>query len=133
MARKSWSLDPRAPNNSLLLALRLSGLGYDREAEQITQELLRYAPEHLFGLRVMLVLKILSGECASARQYGDKLAELLNKKVNSTQVYMDLCQQDNPAVRSADVRTVCTWPLFALYYPVEPNLCNGGGTITLLT
>ena len=133
MARKSWSLDPRAPNNSLVLALRLSGLGYDREAEQITQELLRYAPEHLFGLRVMLVLKILRGECASARQYGDKLAELLNKKVNSTQVYMDLCQQDNPAVRAAAVKTVLTWPLSAFYDPAEPNLSGGSSTITLLT
>ena len=133
MARKSWNLDPRAPNNSLVLALRLSGLGYDREAEQITQELLRYAPEHLFGLREMLVLKILSGECASARQYGDKLAELLNKKVNSTQVYMDLCQQDNPAVRAAAVKTVLTWPLSAFYDPAEPNLSGGSSTITLLT
>ena len=133
MTRKAWTLDPRAPNNSYTLALGLSGLGYDREAEQITQELLRYAPEHLFGLRVMLVLKILSGECASARQYGDKLAELLNKKVNSTQVYMDLCQQDNPAVRAAAVKTVSTWPLFALYNPAEPNLSGGASTITLLT
>ena len=133
MARKAWTLDPRAANNSYVLALGLSGLGYDREAEQITQELLRYAPEHLFGLRVMLVLKILSGECASARQYGDKLAELLNKKVNSTQVYMDLCQQDNPAVRAAAVKTVSTWPLFALNNPAEPNLSGGKSTITLLT
>ena len=133
MARKSWNLDPRAPNNSLVLALRLSGLGYDREAEQITQELLRYAPEHLFGLREMLVLKILSGECASARQYGDKLAELLNKEVNSTQVYMDLCQQGNPAVRAAAVKTVLTWPLSAFYDPAEPNLSGGSSTITLLT
>ena len=133
MARKAWTLDPRAPNNSYTLADGLSGLGYDREAEQITQELLSYAPEHLFGLRQMLVLKILSGECASARQYGDKLAELLNKKVNSTQVYMDLCQQDNPAVRAAAVKTVSTWPLFALYNPAEPNLSGGGSTITLLT
>lgn len=130
MARKAWTLDPRAPNNSYLLALRLSGLGYDQEAEQITQELLRYAPEHLFGLRMMLELKILSGECASARQYGDKLAELLNKKVNSTQVYMDLCQRGNPAVRAAAVKTISTWPLFAFYDPAEPNL---SGTITLLT
>ena len=133
MARKSWNLDPRAPNNSLVLALRLSGLGYDREAEQITQEMLSYAPEHLFGLRQMLVLKILSGECASARQYGDKLAELLNKKVNSTQVYMDLCQQGNPAVRAAAVKTVLTWPLSAFYDPAEPNLSGGSSTITLLT
>jgi len=133
MARKAWTLDPRAANNSYVLALGLSGLGYDREAEQITQELLRYAPEHLFGLRVMLVLKILSGECASARQYGDKLAELLNKKVNSTQVYMDLCQQDNPAVRAAAVKTVSSWPLFALHNPAEPNLSGGGSMITLLT
>ena len=131
MARKAWTLDPRAPNNSYTLAMGLSGLGYDREAEQITQELLRYAPEHLFGLRVMLVLKILSGECASARQYGDKLAELLNKKVNSTQVYMDLCQQDNPAVRAAAVKTVLTWPLWGLYNPAGPVL--SGSMITLLT
>ena len=133
MARKSWNLDPRAPNNSYTLALALSGLGYDREAEQITQELLRYAPEHLFGLRMMLVLKILSGECASARQYGDKLAELLNKKVNSTQVYMDLCQQDNPAVRAAAVKTVSTWSLWGLHNPAEPNLSGGSNMITLLT
>jgi len=133
MARKAWTLDPRAPNNSAVLAMGLSGLGYNREAEQITQELLSYAPEHLFGLRVMLVLKILSGECASARQYGDKLAELLNKKVNSTQVYMDLCQQDNPAVRAAAVKTVSTWPLFAVNNPAEPNLSGGSSTITLLT
>jgi TolB-like protein/Tfp pilus assembly protein PilF len=133
MTRKAWTLDPRAPNNSYVLAVGLSGLGYNREAEQITQELLRYAPEHLFGLREMLVLKILSGECASARQYGDKLAELLNKKINSTQVYMDLCQQDNPAVRAAAVKTVSTWPLSAFYNPAEPNLSSGESTITLLT
>lgn len=133
MARKAWSLDPRAPNNSYVLAWGLSGLGYNGEAEQITQELLRYAPEHLFGLRMMLVLKILSGECASARQYGDKLAELLNKEVNSTQVYMDLCQQDNPALRAAAVKTVSTWPLFAFNNPAEPNLSSGQSTITLLT
>lgn len=133
MARKAWTLDPRAPNNSLVLALRLSDLGYYREAEQITQELLRYAPEHLFGLRMMLVLKILSGECASARQYGDKLAELLNKEVNSTQVYMDLCQQDNPAVRAAAVKTVLTWPYSVFYDPAEPNLSTGADMITLLT
>ena len=133
MARKAWNLDPRAPNNSYTLAMGLSGLGYDREAEQITQELLRYAPEHLFGLRMMLVLKILSGECASARQYGDKLAELLNKKVNSTQVYMDLCQQDNPAVRAAAVKTVSTWSLWGSLNPAEPNLTYGRHMITLLT
>ena len=133
MARKAWTLDPRAPNNSYTLALGLSGQGYDREAEQITQELLRYAPEHLFGLRMMLVLKILSGECASARQYGDKLAELLNKKVNSTQVYMDLCQRDNPAVRAAAVKTVLTWSSWGLNDPAGPVLSGEGSMITLLT
>ena len=133
MFRKAWSLDPRAPNNSSVLASGLSGLGYDREAEQITQELLRYAPDHLFGLHNMLVLKILSGECASARQYGDKLAELLNKEVNSTQVYMDLCQQGNRAVRAAAVKTILTWPLLAFYDPAEPILSQGESTITLLT
>ena len=122
MYRKAWSLDPRSRIIGYNLAWRLNGLGHDEEAEQVTLEVLSFAPEFPDGLNLMFGLKLMGGDCAGSRQYGDRLATVLKKDVNSTPLYLDLCQKDNPAQRAAAIETILAWPEIDFANPAHPTL-----------
>jgi TolB-like protein/Tfp pilus assembly protein PilF len=122
MLRKAWSLDPRSRIIGYNLAWHLNGEGLDQEAEQIALEVLSFAPEFPDGLNLMFDLKIMNGDCAGARQYGDKLAAVLRKTVNSTPLYLDLCQNDDPALRAAAIETMLAWPELEFSNPEHPSL-----------
>ena len=122
MYKKAWSLDPRSRIIGLNLAWALFDMNHAGEAEQIALEVLDFAPEFPDGLNLMLDLKIVEGDCAAAKSYGDKLAAALNKTVNSTPVYLDLCQQDDPAARKAAIETILSWSKLDFSNPEHPSL-----------
>jgi tetratricopeptide (TPR) repeat protein len=121
MYRKAWSLDPRSRIIGYNLAWRLNGLGFDEEAKQIAIEVLDFAPDFPDGLNLMFNLKLYSGDCAAAKQYGDRLAVALKKAVNNTQMYMDLCQKDDPLLRAQAIETMLAWEEVDFADPANPS------------
>ena len=133
MYRKAWSLDPRSRIIGYNLAWRLNGLGHAEEAEQVAMEVVSFAPEFPDGLNLVFGLKIMGGDCAGSRQYGDRLATLLKKEVNSTQLYLDLCQKGDPALRSRAIEAMLAWPEIDFANPAHPALSYEFDLIDVLT
>jgi len=122
MLQKAWSLDPRSRIIGVNLAWILNFMGRDDEAEKIALALLKFAPEFPDGLNLIFDLKIIDGNCSAAKVYGDQLAALLKKTVNSTPLYLDLCQQDDPALRKAAIEIILAWPELEFSNPAHPSL-----------
>ncbi len=122
MYRKAWSLDPRSRIIGYNLAWRLNGLGFDEEAKQLARKVLDFAPDFPDGLNLMFNLELYGGNCAAAKQYGDRLAVALKKAVNNTQLYMDLCQKDDPLLRAQAIETMLAWEEIDFADPANPSL-----------
>jgi TolB-like protein/tetratricopeptide (TPR) repeat protein len=122
MYRKAWSLDPRSRIIAYNLAWRLNGSGYSEEAEQLGKEVLGFAPEFPDGMNLMFNLEMYKGNCAAARQYIDRLITVLKKTVNSTQLYMDLCQKDDPEIRAQAIEEMLAWDELDFSDPSNPSL-----------
>jgi len=122
MLQKAWSLDPRSRIIGVNLAWQFNYMGRDDEAEKIALAVLKFAPEFPDGLNLMFDLKIIDGNCTGAKVYGDQLAVLLKKTVNSTPLYLDLCQQDDPALRKVAIETILAWPELEFSNPAHPSL-----------
>ncbi len=120
--QKAWSLDPRSRIIGNNLAWRLNGVGRDREALKIAKEVLGFAPEFPDGLNLLFNLSILSGDCDAARPYLEKLVKVVGKTHNSTQVYMDLCQSDEPETRALAIQTMLAWSQHDFPDPEAPTL-----------
>jgi len=122
MLQKAWSLDPRSRIIGVNLAWTLNFMGRDDEAEKIALAMLEFAAEFPDGLNLIFDLMIIDGNCTAAKVYGDQLAALLRKTVNSTPLYLDLCQQDDPALRKAAIETILAWPELEFSNPAHPSL-----------
>ena len=72
-------------------------------------------------------------DCVAARTYGDRLAEVLKKQTNSTQLYIDLCQDDDPALTAAAIETMMAWPGLGFQNRVETTLSYPGELIAIFT
>ncbi len=133
MLRKAWSLDPRARIIGLNLGLQLSGLGLAQEAIEVTQDVIRFAPAFPDALGQMFSLLIYQGDCEDAIQYGERLAGILKKSINSTRLYMDLCQTGNPAARAAAIETMLGWSEIDFADPGHPSLSYAYELVDLFT
>jgi len=109
-SQKAWSLDPRSGIIGVNLALYLDALGRRKEAIAIAQDVIDSAPDFPEGLRVMMHLAVTGGDCGTVAVYGNRLAGAMNKTVNATPVYLDLCQSEDPARRAAAAQTILAWP-----------------------
>lgn len=108
--RKAWNLDPRSRISGNNLAVTLSYLGRNQEAAEIAQEVIHFAPDFPESYKVLMNLAIATGDCKSVEKYGNQLAGILNKTINATPVYFDLCQSGNPGARARAIETMLSWP-----------------------
>ena len=97
-------------------------MGRDDEAEKIALAILEFATEFPDGLNLIFNLMIIDGNCTTLKVYGDQLAAVLKKTVNSTPLYLDLCQQDDPLLRKAATETILAWPELEFSNPAHPSL-----------
>jgi TolB-like protein/Tfp pilus assembly protein PilF len=108
--QKAWSLDPRSRIIGANLAWRLKGLDRIQESIDVLEEVRNFAPDFPDALLQLMHVEIINGNCETAREYGNELSNLLRKTVNSTPVYMDLCQRSDPALRASAVASILSWP-----------------------
>ena len=130
---KAWDLDPRSRVIGVNLGWHFYHLGSNGDAIRIAEQVISLAPDFPDGLSLMFHLKLLAGDCVAARPYGDRLAELLKKETNSTQLYIDLCQDDDPALTAAAIETMMAWPGLGLPNPEEATLSWPGELILIFT
>jgi len=120
--RKAWSLDPRSRITGANLAMTLTYLDREQEAIEQLNEVLESAPDFPDALESLLHSEIRAGGCAKVSVYGNKLASVLNKVNNSTQVYVDLCQRSDSASRDRAIDEMLSWPTLNLPDPGNPSL-----------
>ncbi|GMR14752.1 MAG: hypothetical protein BMS9Abin30_0359 [Gammaproteobacteria bacterium] len=133
MYRKAWVLDPRSRIIGQNLAWQLENEGYRDEALTVARELLSFAPDFPDGLSLILSLSIMNGDCIVAGQYASRLVTRLNKPINSTQVYLDLCQAENPALRASAIQAMLTWSNKEFANPEFPTLSYDYDLIMILS
>jgi len=131
-SQQAWVLDPRSGIIGGNYALILNALGRRQEAIVVAQEVVDFAPDFPEGLRVMMLLSIFTGDCESAAQYGNRLAVVLRKSFNATPVYLDLCQAENPELRSKAIQTMLAWPDMEFSIPDQATLSYPQDLILLL-
>jgi len=120
--QRAWSLDPRSRIIGNNMAWLLDGLGRRPEALELVQQVLGFAPDFPDVISLVMHLNILAGQCQAAELFGNQLASLLEKTVNATAVYLDLCQSDNPEDRANAIETILSWPSFEFSAPDHPTL-----------
>jgi TolB-like protein/Tfp pilus assembly protein PilF len=130
---KGWDLDPRSRVIGSNLGWQLYSLDRVEEATRIGEQVLSFAPDFPDGLSLMFHMKLLADECDAARLYGDRLAAALNKERNSTQLYIDLCQDDDPALKAAAIETMMAWPELDYPNPAAATLSYAADLIIIFT
>jgi TolB-like protein/Tfp pilus assembly protein PilF len=121
MYEKAWSLDPRSRIIGYNLALRLDGLGRREEAFAVIEEVLAFAPDFPDGLNQRMLMQLESGQCTAAGATARRLATLLEKTIDSTDLYLDLCR--GGAARATALQTMLAWPRpLAFADPAHPTL-----------
>ena len=131
-SRQAWVLDPRSGIIGENYALILEALGHREEAITAAREVIDFDPDFTEGLRVMMHLSIYSGDCELAAEYGNRLAGILNKTINATPVYLDLCQTASPELRSAAIQTILDWGDFNFSSADNPTLSYPNDMVLLL-
>jgi len=131
-SQQAWALDPRSGIIGENHALILEALGRRQEALTVAREVINFDPDFTEGLRVMMHLSIYNGDCELAAEYGNRLAGVLNKTLNATPVYSDLCQTASPELRSAAVQTILGWRDLNLSSADNPTLSYPNDLVLLL-
>jgi Tfp pilus assembly protein PilF len=130
--RKAWDLDPRSRIIGANLAWALSSLGRYPESIAVLEKVLDFAPQFPDVLEQLLHNEATIGNCSNVASYGDKLARVLNKKSNTTAVYMALCQRSDSALRARAIETILSWPPLNFADPENPGLSYEVELVNLL-
>ena len=133
MYQKAWGLDPRSRIIGYNLAWRLHGLGKFQQARKIAAQVYQFAPGFPEIQNTLLTFNILSGDCDKAGRYGDELATNLKKTINSTQLYLQLCQTKDAAMRAAAIDSMLAWPEIDFSNPGNPSLSSDYDLISVFT
>ena len=120
--RKAWSLDPRSRIIGNNLATTLHYLDRKQEAKEIAGEVFGFAPDFPEISKVLMHLAMSEGDCESVKQYGNNIADILNKTSNATPVYVDLCQSQDSAARAKGIEIMLSWPMKGFSSPDDPLL-----------
>ena len=120
--QKAWSLDPRSRIIGSNLAITFSNLGLHKEAVNLLKEVLGFAPDFPDALEALMHYEIGAGDCTNTLKYGNELSVMLNKVSNSTPVYVDLCQNSDPAIRARAIEDILSWPPLDFADPGNPSL-----------
>jgi hypothetical protein len=100
----------------------LSHLGRHGEAVELMHQVLQFAPDFPDVLELLMHTEINAGNCANIASYGNRLAALLHKTTNTTQVYVDLCQDQDTATRQNAIEEILGWPVLNFPEPGNPSL-----------
>jgi len=122
MYQKAWVLDPRSRIIGYNLSSTLENEGFRDKALAVAHEVVSFAPDFPDGLGAIINFSIMDGDCSTAGEYAGRLITALNKAENSAQVYLDLCQTENPALRAAAIQTMLTWSDSEFADPTFPTL-----------
>ncbi len=120
--QKAWELDPRSRIIGVNLATAMSNLGRQREAIGQLKKVIDFAPEFPDALTSLMHTEIQAGDCSNTLSYGKQLVGMLNKTVNSTTAYHNLCQNRDPALRSTALKEILSWPPLDFADPDNPGL-----------
>jgi tetratricopeptide (TPR) repeat protein len=133
MYQKAWALDPRSVIIGINLAWEFIVQQRYDEGEKIAKEVLSFAPEFPEVLNVMFDLNIYRNDCTEAKKYLEKLAGVLGKPITTTQVYLDLCQRDDPELRASAIEAILAWPEIDFANPDNPSLSYDYDLVDLFT
>jgi TolB-like protein len=133
MMRKAWVLDPRSGIIGVNMALQLIAQEQYEEGEQVANEVLSFAPEFPEVLSALFNLNIHRNDCSNAKRYLEKLAYVLGKPVTTTEVYLDLCQSEDPDLRASAVQAILAFPDVDWAEPSNPSLSYSSDLIDLFT
>jgi TolB-like protein/Tfp pilus assembly protein PilF len=130
--RRAWALDPRSRIIGNNLAYRLWLANRQNEAIKLVEDVTAFAPEFPDAHDLYLLLSIALDQCEQAKSIGHRLAQLLNKTVDSTEHYLGLCPSAGPTKRKEAISAFLSWPAFDFAAPENPSLSYSFGILTLL-
>jgi len=93
----------------------------DAALEKIVS-VLEFAPDFPDALETAMLFNMITGDCDGVATYGHRLAELLNKRIDATAVYVELCESTDQASRAAVALQIISWPEMSFADPESPSL-----------
>jgi len=120
--QQAWILDPRSRITGNNLAVTLHYLGRKEEARKIAGDVLSFAPDFPEVSKILMHMAISDGDCESVEKYGNHLVDVLSKTTNSTPVYIDICQSEDPDLRARGIETILSWPGYEFSLPEDATL-----------
>jgi TolB-like protein/Tfp pilus assembly protein PilF len=130
--KKAWNLDPRSRIIGSNLSSMLNLAGRREEALEVLNQVIEFAPDFPDALSFLVNMQIESGQCDSIEENTNRLVEMLNKTVNSTQVYLDLCQAGDPAARQEAIIQIQGWHPYDFPAPDNPTLSYAAELLSTL-
>lgn len=122
MYRRAWELDPRSRIIGNNYAWQLMRAGMAGEALQINKAVMGFAPDFPDGLELAMLFSLIEGDCTGVATYGHRLARLLNKTEDSTDVYVQVCEATDPSRRASAIAKIISWPEMSFADPQSPSL-----------
>jgi TolB-like protein/Tfp pilus assembly protein PilF len=122
MYQRAWDLDPRSRIIGNNYAWELMRTGMAGEAWQINEAVMEFAPDFPDGIELALIFSLIESDCPGVATYGHRLAKLLNKTEDSTDVYVQVCEATDPATRAVAIAKIISWPETSIADPQSPSL-----------
>jgi TolB-like protein len=119
MFQHAWDLDPRSRITGINYAWTLMRAGESGQARQTNAAVLRFAPDFPDALEVAMLFRLIERDCAGVAEYGHRLAQLLKKAVDSTDVFVEFCETPE---QSTAIEKIISWPGQSIADPQSPSL-----------
>jgi TolB-like protein/Tfp pilus assembly protein PilF len=120
--QKAWSLDPRSRIIGANMAYVLANLGRSQEAVDVLTQIVAFAPNFPDAHELLMHIAIVTGDCESALEAGNKVAKILNKQADAIETYLDLCQTDDTVLRASAIDTILKWSNSEFSDEMSPSL-----------
>jgi len=120
----AYELDPRSRVIGFNLAYEYQAEGNWHEAERILLQLTSHAPDYVIGWELLFYQHLRMGETEKARQAGNRIVQLMQRKENTVQVYIDLFSGTER--KQAALEQLMSWPRSDWWNPDNPSLISEG-------
>jgi len=122
MYQRAWDLDPRSRIIGANYALQLVRAGLSDQAWKANAAVMDFAPEFPDSLELAMMFSLIKSDCTGVSTYGHRLAQLLKKTQDATDVYVELCEKSDPSTRAGAIATIISWPEDSFADPQSPVL-----------